>query len=206
MKQTGSLTMRMSRTHGKTPESPADHFLRIVAECRPRFVLRENPSVTRKDAPWPWWRVRDALEEIGYIVLPFGIRACCVGLHHRRDRLFLLGELQVSERTGLEGNVSEIMARALEGRQNTDTSRSDRRHPSPRICRGVDGIPHRVDRLKALGNAGVPDVAEKIGHIIMAALSGLRRSVLWFPKRGIMRDFYELHFLLFSLKHGGMSF
>jgi len=31
----------------------------------------------------------------------------------------------------------------------------------------VDGLPDRVDRVTALGNAVVPDVGERIGRIIL---------------------------------------
>lgn len=70
----------------------ADSFLAVVDALRPRFVLRENPP-SRRDAPWPWWKFRSRLEALGYAVLPFRLRACCLGALHRRERVFLLGEL-----------------------------------------------------------------------------------------------------------------
>jgi DNA (cytosine-5)-methyltransferase 1 len=161
--------------HGTGAASLGCEFVRIVDQLRPLYVLRENPAVVRSDAPWPWHEFRSALEDIGYAVVPFRVRACCAGADHKRERLFLFAELQDADRAGLEGDEREVVARTIEGRQDTDAPRPNRWNATPRICRGADGIPNRVDRLRGLGNAVVPQVAEIIGRAIIAA-HGARES------------------------------
>lgn len=142
-------------------------FIRVVDQLRPRVVVRENPSAVRKDAPWPWWRFRSELERLGYSVLPFRLRACCVGADFRRDRLFLLAELPGTERPRLEGHVGEVVAGAYEGRQDADVAGSNRWSAAPRICGRTVRIPNRVDRLRGVGNAVCPAAGEWIGRRIM---------------------------------------
>jgi len=145
----------------------APEFLRIIEEARPYAVLRENPFKVRNDAPWPWWRFRAELERIGYCVLPFRLRACCLGFSHRRDRLFLFATLPD---TGSERPQREEFSQMADSRRQVfNPARQDWRVPAPRVCRGCDGIPHRVDRLRGLGNAVVPQVAEWIGRRIVEA-------------------------------------
>lgn len=148
-----------ARQHGTSEESPAIYGLQVIAHVRPDFVLRENPSVVRKDAPWPWWRFRDELELLGYAVLPFRIRACCLGADHRRERMLLLAELPNPNRPRLERHECEELARAIQRRRHPDIARSAWREPASRICRASDGIPSRVSRIEALGNAIDPRVA-----------------------------------------------
>lgn len=155
-------------------EDLAVHFLRIIAAIRPRFVLRENPSVTRPGAAWPWQRFREGLESLGYAVLPFRLRACCLGLHHRRERLFLLAELPDAGGVGSQGldgqGVEAWDAGREAGRRVLRSVRRDDPLPPPRICRGVDGIPHRAQRLIGIGNAVPPVMGEYIGRLLLQSI------------------------------------
>lgn len=69
--------------------------------------------------------------------------------------------------SGLEGNECFLLAQPQDRRQNPDSLRSDWRYPSPRIYRRTDGLPHWMDRIKAIGNAVDPRVAEWIGRRIL---------------------------------------
>lgn len=158
--------------YGAGFESPADHFIRLVDALRPRVVVRENPSAIRADAPWPWWRFRAELECLGYGVLPFRLRACCVGADHARDRLFLLAALSDAHGTRLEGDECEELADQNHGRYDAHATGPDRWYATPRICRGADGISHRMDRIKSLGNAVIPQITEWIARQIKPHLEG----------------------------------
>ena len=141
-------------------------YIRIIRELQPRFVLRENPAVVRRDAPWPWQRFCLHLEALGYYTLPVKAAACCFGADHRRDRLFVLAAIQDADKERLQGFEREILAGAAGRRYYPDATRSNRWSATPRICRGIDGIPNRMDRLACLGNAIVPQVAQIFARFI----------------------------------------
>ncbi len=77
--------------------------------------------------------------------------------------------LQDPNRERLERDERRILAQPDNWRHDADLARSARGNPTPRVCGRGDGIPHRMDRLKGLGNAVVPQVAQWIGERIMEA-------------------------------------
>ncbi len=95
----------------------------------------------------------------------------------------LLFPLQDTESTGLERDVSEKLEGTGEGRPDTNTSRPSWRTTEPGlgdladgfsqwlvepdISRTAKGVNGRVDMLKALGNAVIPQIPELIGRYIM---------------------------------------
>lgn len=153
----------------RTHADMGSEFVRVVATLRPCVVVRENPYPSRPDALWPWWRMRAELERVGYAVLPFRLRACCAGADHRRDRVFLLGHRADAHGERLEGEHRGGESVRDAGRMAGRAVRCGRQDslPAPRVCRGADGVPDRVHRLRALGNAFDTRVAEWIGRRLM---------------------------------------
>lgn len=175
--------------HKKAHEDLGSELLRVVATLRPTCVLRENPYPHRPDALWPWWRMRRGLEALGYAVLPFRLRSCCLGAHHRRDRVWLLGHLADADRLAdavqgrgpAAGAAGEVPGEVRQQRVRPDAGaapggagraeRRDHRLPAPRVCRSRNEVPHLVDRVAALGNAIDPVCAEWIGRTLLAAIA-----------------------------------
>ena len=71
----------------------------------------------------------------------------------------------------LEGHERGVVAHADGWRQRADAAGSDWWAAEPDVGRVAHGVPARVDRLRGLGNAVVPQVAEVIGRAIMLAPS-----------------------------------
>jgi DNA (cytosine-5)-methyltransferase 1 len=141
---------------------------RIIKLLSPDFVLLENvPAIRIRGADI----VLDGLEFAGYTCWPFVVGAYCAGGQTKGDRAWIVG-IQKAVCEGLERHVGEVVARTDTWRQNADIARPDWGNASSRICRASDGIPHRVDRLKALGNAIVPQVAAVIMQAIKEIENG----------------------------------
>lgn len=125
---------------------------RVISILKPTWVVGEN--VAQFDGLGLEEMVSD-LEALGYEVSPpLEIPACAVGFDHRRSRLYVLG---YSDSNGKSSRTVDAEVAVL-----------PRRGGKPGGVRAQDGVPSRVDRLRCLGNAVVPQVAEAIGRMIMS--------------------------------------
>jgi len=139
---------------------------RLIRELRPRWVICENVGGHIKLG---LDEVLSALENEGYAVWTFVIPACGVDAPHRRDRVWILAHSNGAhlERRGV--------SRRIQKKNKVTHGNSDKFggaapqfwQAEPDVCRVVNGIPHQSHRLKALGNAIVPQIAEAIGNTIM---------------------------------------
>lgn len=144
----------------------------VVRRLRPRFVLVENVTGLSTAGLGD---VLGDLAALGFDAEWGVLSACAMGAPHSRERLFIVAD----------ANMSGTARQPALGRPRTETQTrvwpgaAERRGPGrpgddwwatePRVGRVADGIPRRVDRLRGLGNAVVPYVAERIGHLIMTA-------------------------------------
>lgn len=140
-------------------------MFRIIREVKPAIVVGENVAHFTHMA---FSRAKIDLENAGYAVQPFIIPACATGAPHRRDRVWIIAYAPgtYGENEGFSQNC---------GPQQIEPRRGDCGYVSwanglyqPGICGADDGLPHRVDRVKALGNAVVPALVEVLGRAIHA--------------------------------------
>lgn len=152
-------------------------FFRLVCEFRPRYVLVENVTglLTRGFGDI----LRD-LASIGYDTEWDCIPALAIGAPHQRDRVWLVAYPDQERRDGRDepSDGRRVFPYPGQGRHWTpqDALRA-RRDGSiyggawasePALGRMAYGVPDRVDRVGALGNALVPQIAEWIGRRIVA--------------------------------------
>jgi DNA (cytosine-5)-methyltransferase 1 len=152
---------------------------RIVREMGPRFVVLENVSalLTRGMGD-----VLGTLASLGFNAEWECLPAAAFGAPHGRDRVFVLACNTNSNNVCEVGECSRERKKAaadgsLQGKGSRILPFSDTTRPGWRGCwehepavgRVADGVSHRVDRLRGLGNAVVPQVAEFIGRMIVEA-------------------------------------
>lgn len=168
-------------------------YAKAIEALQPRYVLIENVSALRSRG---LDQVLGSLDALGYDAEWHCIPACAVGAPHRRDRVWIMahsegarlegardvtGADRCGQETGLPGCSGEDVARSrCVSERGSAGSRETKSRGAfseftgsnwwsvePDVGRVAHGIPHRVDRLRGLGNAIIPQIAEMIGAWIL---------------------------------------
>lgn len=134
-------------------------MFRIIQELKPTWVVGENVA---NFANMELERTLTDLESEGYEAQTFIIPACAVGAEHRRDRVFVVAYSGSKRLEGIHNEGDRIDLQPFEG-----AIPGFKRKATPRVLRRGDGVPHRVDRIRAVGNAVVPQQIYPIFKYIM---------------------------------------
>lgn len=187
---------------GKRGGQADDRYLwpevvRCLSALRPTWFLGENvPGIVKLALD----QVYTDLEDLGYAVQAFNIPACAVDAPHQRKRIWIVGyaKSHAERRIREASRQQQIQARGsgprpedvadAKGQQTrgifkrqfqADASASGNGArealpwpTEPSVGRVAYGVPRRVDRLRGLGNAVVPQVAEVLGRAIYAVEQG----------------------------------
>ena len=172
-------------------------FHRAIVYLRPALVLVENVPGLLSNAYLG--RVLGNLAESGYDAEWDCVPASAVGAPHRRDRIWITAYCRANdqgqptrsihdEASCVPSNVAVPIGQQSEGRhhgverrqrsQSIFTETGGARDAvadewwavEPDVGRVAHGVPARVDRLKGLGNAVVPQVVEWIGRRLLEVL------------------------------------
>jgi DNA (cytosine-5)-methyltransferase 1 len=150
---------------------------RIISELRPQFAVVENVAALLGRG---MGRVLGDLAEIGYDAEWETIPAAHVGLPHLRERIWILAYPYKQRLEAVASKAvlcSQTACRWNDGHTVAMGGAEVFRH-SPHggtlVAESVlvgnrNGVPDRVDRIRSLGNAVVPQIAEWIGGRIVEA-------------------------------------
>lgn len=162
-------------------------MLRIISECMPRYAIFENVTGLLSGNGGRWFaKFLYDLAEIGFDAEWHCIPASYVGAPHHRDRVWIIanseknggsrasrktgGETKGQDRNKAEQSTEHGEIQFMAGKQSIFNGRKQTEQkwrPEPAICRVVNGLPDRLDRLERLGNSVVPNIPEMIGKAIM---------------------------------------
>jgi DNA (cytosine-5)-methyltransferase 1 len=130
---------------------------RLAKEILPKFIFLENvPTITSRGG----LTVIRAFAEMGYDCRWCTISAASIGALHRRERWFLLA---YSNNSGCQ----EQRKCFSNEKRHASTKCGGFWEVEPNVGRVADGIPCRMDRVRTLGNAVVPEQAKEAFKILM---------------------------------------
>jgi DNA (cytosine-5)-methyltransferase 1 len=127
-------------------------MLRIIKLIQPGRVFIENVA----GAAWKKWvpSVRADLWDIGYPTMPLLMSAAAVGAPFTGDRIF------IAATHGESKSTRTFNAKVAGMSQAPRPVRKDWGEPTSTALGMADGVPRKMDRLRAVGNAVCPQQAE----------------------------------------------
>jgi len=153
-------------------------MLRAIREIQPSWVVGENvPGIVNWSGGLVFHEVQTDLEVEGYEVFPVILPAISVNAPHERSRTWFIANSDGFRRQKIQSQtnntkgcyVSNIKKSSIHmGSCFTVFDEERERIYESGICGEDDGISNRMDRLTALGNAIVPQVAFQIFKAIEA--------------------------------------
>lgn len=159
-------------------------YLRAIREIRPKYAFIENVSALAQSGLNV---VLADIAGIGYDAEWYTLSAAEIGAPHQRERIFIIAyphddgqhrgqEFERPIQNNIKWDVEKIVRERLRCQsgviQNYEYDGTQRMEYSeswelvPLFCRVADGIPNRVDRIKCLGNAVVPQCAQVFARAI----------------------------------------
>ena len=141
-------------------------MFRVIKEIRPTYVIGENVrNLISIRQGLVFEQVCTDLEGEGYEVQTFLLPASAVNAPHQRYRCWIVAN---SDNTRWE---KQWWQESAQKEQQTSQCRSWW-SVEPSVGRVAHGIPNRVDRLKGLGNAVVPQIPAVLGRAILEVHNG----------------------------------
>ncbi len=142
-------------------------MFRIIQEIKPNWVVGENVA---NFANMELDRTLSNLESIGYETRTFILPALAIGAPHQRQRTFIVANANSKRWISMDKSIEERCIRKFTQGTKVQTGKalwnnasdvlsSGARvltNSSSRVQRNDDGLSEGMDRLKALGNAVVP--------------------------------------------------
>lgn len=140
----------------------------LVGDIRPKYVLLENVAALLNRGID---RVLGDLAEVGYDAEWHCIPASAVGAPHLRDRIWIVAYPQRDGQPRPRLSIRPEHSAEDAYREANRLINAVQGDALPFVCRGHDGVSSGVarDRLRALGNAVVPQIPEMIGRAILRA-------------------------------------
>jgi DNA (cytosine-5)-methyltransferase 1 len=149
-------------------------MFRVITQTKPDWVICEN---VYGHVTLGLDNVLADLESRNYTAQSFIVPALATGRNHRRDRVYIVANAASDGRDESKASTSDGTTNGERGAEKQDKARHDERRGSlwdkmdwngkqtgrrgtePPALRVDAGVPNRLDRNRALGNAIVPEIA-----------------------------------------------